>query len=134
MNVVQKAFDTISAERVHQIAYRKTAADPGYIAARERAEAVFDELKDSLGEETQKKLLFELETAFNDKDSFLIEYAYRQGLEDSTMIHKELSKLGISIAKEDRKHHYLAFVPSTAFFQPQSNWCSIDRKDNYLAG
>jgi len=33
-------------------------------------------------------------------DPFYLEYAYRQGLEDSQMIHNELSKYGISVAKD----------------------------------
>jgi len=99
-NVVKRAFDEIFNERVHQVAYKKCTDDPEHYEAKIKATGLFKLLMDSLESEKQQDLLRDLECEWNLSGSVFLEYAYRQGLEDSQMIHNELSKYGISVAKD----------------------------------
>jgi hypothetical protein len=97
---VQRAFDQIITERLNEVVFRKVRANLEYREANTRALELFDKLMNSLQTEEQKELLYDLEEAWNLAESYFIEYSYRQGLEDSPMIHREFNKaLGISVAE-----------------------------------
>ncbi|MBP3040784.1 hypothetical protein J9303_14935 [Bacillaceae bacterium Marseille-Q3522] len=130
MSFVQKAFEQITADRVHHVAFMKTSEDPEYIAAANKSEELYDQLADSLND-SQKALLSDLDDAWNYKNSFFIEYVYRQGLEDSPIITKELRKYGISITKEDGKRYYLAIVQSLDLNNSQSVIITAEKKNFY---
>lgn len=98
--VVEKAFIGIMEERIHQMAREKAMSDPEYISVDGKKSSIFELLRDSLTTEKQKRLLDDLEGAWTYAGGLMQEFAYRQGIEDSHMIHKELSKLGISVTKE----------------------------------
>lgn len=101
--VVQKAFMEIIAERVHKVAWNKAKQDDRYVEAEKQKQTAFQLLNESLTDK-QQRLLDDLEFAWNYVDNINEEFAYRQGLQDSQMIHKELSEFGISVAKESVKH------------------------------
>lgn len=98
--IVQKAFGDIMDERIHKVASNKAETDEFYNKANEERNVAFDFLNESLTTERQRNLLNDLESAWNFVEGLMQEFAYRQGLQDSQMIHKELSELGISVTKE----------------------------------
>lgn len=83
-------FNEIIDERIHKVAYNKCINDPEYKSAHSKAIALMDRLRNVLSNEEQMKLLNELESALYIVESFFLEYAYHQGLEDSQMIYKEM--------------------------------------------
>ncbi|MBS4207389.1 hypothetical protein [Bacillus sp. FJAT-50079] len=106
-NFIQKAFsEVIFAERVHQVAFKKCNNDPEYHAASEEVGRLLRQLEETLSTETQSELLNDLESAWGYMYSFLLEYSYCQGLEDSPFIHNELKKYGVSMIKENVKSSY----------------------------
>ncbi|QDQ01181.1 hypothetical protein FOH38_12355 [Lysinibacillus fusiformis] len=98
--IVQKAFIKIMEERVFQVAWEKAKADELYVKAIKEKEIAIDLLRDSLKNGKQKNLLDDLESVWEFVDRVMQEYAYRQGLQDSQMIHKELNTYGIDVSKE----------------------------------
>lgn len=99
-NVVSKAFKEIMNNRIHETAYEKAQMDEVFVKSYGERATMFDLLSESLTTDEQKGYLVELESLWNFAEGLMQEYAYRQGLEDSQMIHKELSGLGISVTKE----------------------------------
>ncbi|MCJ7840150.1 hypothetical protein MUB24_04335 [Lederbergia sp. NSJ-179] len=99
-SVVQKAFTKIIEERVFQVAWKKAKEDPEYDSAVLKRKEISAQLSEALTTDTQRELLDELEMAWDFAEGLMAEYAYQQGLADSQMIHKELSKFGISVTKE----------------------------------
>ncbi len=109
-NVIQKAFiNVIFAERVHQVAFKRSRDDAEFRTAEEVSSRIFSQLEESLTGE-QKKLLFELEAAWSNMYGIFLEYSYCQGIADSPMIHNELEKYGISIVKENAEYNYTSSV------------------------
>ncbi|MFJ6210620.1 hypothetical protein [Lysinibacillus sp. NPDC092081] len=92
-NTIKVAFDEILDEQIHQIAYRKCINDHEYRIANTKAITLMDMLKRALSNDEQRIILNDLENAFYIAESIFLEYCYRQGIEDSQMIHKKLSVL-----------------------------------------
>ncbi|MBW8349611.1 hypothetical protein K0H71_09155 [Bacillus sp. IITD106] len=108
-NVIHKAFtDVVFVERVHQEAYKKCLEDTEYQLATEDAARLLRQLKETLSNNEQKKLLDELESTGDRMYSPFLEYCYCQGIEDSEMIHNQLKKYGISIVREDLEYNYIS--------------------------
>ncbi|WP_138091054.1 hypothetical protein [Halalkalibacterium halodurans] len=101
--VIEKAFICIMEERIHQVAREKAANDPEYTSADVKRTTAFNQLRDALTTKTQRTLLDDLEGAWIFTGALLQEFAYRQGIEDSFMIHQELKKFGILIDERSTK-------------------------------
>lgn len=99
-SIVQQAFIKIMDERIFQIAWNKAKTDDLYVKTNKEKEYLIEELRNSLLTKEQKILLDELESAWGFEERIFKEYAYRQGLQDSQMIHKELNSFGIDVTKE----------------------------------
>ena len=99
-NTVQKAFDEIIVERVQKVAWNKAQNNAEYSKFARDREIAFRLLTESLTTDRQRHLLDNLECNWNIVEGLMQAVAYRQGLEDSQMIHQELSELGISVTKE----------------------------------
>ncbi|WP_338651283.1 hypothetical protein [Lysinibacillus sp. Y5S-8] len=99
-NTIETAFKEILEEQIHEVAYRKCINDPEYQIANTNAITLMDMLKRVLSNDEQRKLLDELESAMFIVESFFLEYSYRQGLQDSKLIHKELNSFGIDVMKK----------------------------------
>ncbi|MGE7114399.1 hypothetical protein [Lysinibacillus sp. NPDC047702] len=98
--IVQKAFILIMEERVFQVAWEKANKDKLYIKYNKARSSALELLSESLTTDKQKYLLNDLENTWNFMDRIVQEYAYRQGLQDSQMIHKELNTFGIDVTRE----------------------------------
>ncbi|GEM_PF-6423374 len=98
--IVQKAFIEIMEERVFQVAFEKANKDKLYIEYDNERKAAFKSLSESLTTDRQRYLLNDLEYVWNFVERITQEYAYRQGLQDSQMVHKELNAFGIDVTKE----------------------------------
>lgn len=98
--IIQKALIEIIEERVHKVAWEKAKTDEFYIKCVNESINAFDLLSESLTTDKQRELLDNLESALNFVESLMQGYAYRQGLQDSQMIHRELSEFGVSVTKE----------------------------------
>jgi uncharacterized protein (DUF2164 family) len=98
--IVQKAFIKIMEERVFQVAFEKANKDKLYIEYDNERRMVFELLRESLTTDRQRNLLNDLEYTWNFVERIMQEYAYRQGLQDSQMIHKELNTFGIDVTNE----------------------------------
>ncbi|WP_374964644.1 hypothetical protein [Lysinibacillus sp. RS5] len=98
--IVQKAFIKIMEERVFQVAFEKANEDKLYIEYDNERRMTFELLNESLTTDRQRYLLNNLEYAWNFVERIMQEYAYRQGLQDSQMIHKEMNNFGIDVTKE----------------------------------
>lgn len=98
--VVEKAFKDIVENRVYKVAYEKAQMDELFVKSDEERNASFNLLNESLTTEDQKHHLSELESLWKFVEGLMQEYAYRQGLEDSQMLHEELSGYGISVKGE----------------------------------
>lgn len=97
--IVQQAFIKIMEERIN-VAWEKAKVDELYAKTNKEKEIVLDLLRDLLTTDKQKYLLNDLESAWGFSDCIMQEYTYRQGLQDSQMIHKELNSFGIDVTKE----------------------------------
>jgi len=98
--IVQQAFIKIMEDRIFNVAWEKAKADELYAKTNKEKEIILDLLRDLLTTDKQKYLLNDLESAWGFSDRIMQEYAYRQGLQDSQMIHKELNSFGIDVTKE----------------------------------
>lgn len=98
--IIQPAFAKIIDERVFQVAWEKAKLDKKYVELEEKRINILEILNESLTTERQKQFLYELEAAWEFTERFMQEYAYRQGLQDSRMIHKELYSFGIHVLTE----------------------------------
>lgn len=98
--IVKKALGNIMDERIGKVACIKAETDEFYIKCDNERNDAFDSLSESLTTDEQRRLLDDLESAWNFVEGLMWEYVYRQGLQDSQMIHKELSEFGISVTKE----------------------------------
>lgn len=98
--IIEKAFIEIMEERVFQVAFEKANKDSLYIEYDNERRIVFHSLSESLTTDRQRDLLNDLEYAWNFVERIMQEYAYRQGLQDSQMIHQELNAFGIDVTKE----------------------------------
>ncbi|MFJ7699964.1 hypothetical protein [Lysinibacillus fusiformis] len=101
-NSIEIAFNEIIDEQIHQVAYEKCINDPEYQAANTKAITLMEMLRITLYNDEQRKLLNELESALFMAGSFFLEYSYRQGIEDSSIIYNELNLLGINVTKESK--------------------------------
>ncbi|MED4174569.1 hypothetical protein P4631_19405 [Halalkalibacterium halodurans] len=101
---VERAFIGLMEERIHQVAREKAMNDPEYTSADEKKSSLFECLRDSLTTEKQRSLLDDLEGAWTYTGGLMQEFAYRQGIKDSPMIHNELQKFGISVKSEGEKN------------------------------
>lgn len=104
--IVEKAFIEIMEERVFQVAFEKANKDDLYIEYENERKNAFRSLSESLTNDRQRYLLNDLEYAWNFVERITQEYAYRQGLQDSQMIHKELNAFGIDVTKESMNSTY----------------------------
>ena len=98
--IVQEAFTKIMEDRIFKVAWEKAKKDERYIESENKRIIVFDLLSKSLSTDKQKHLLLELEAIWELTERFMQEYVYRQGIQDSQMIHKELHSFGIDVTKE----------------------------------
>lgn len=98
--IVQQAFIKIMEDRIFNVAWEKAKADEKYIESENKRSITFDLLSESLTTDRQKYLLNELEATWELAERFMQEYVYRQGLQDSQMIHRELNSFGIDVTKE----------------------------------
>lgn len=101
--IVQQAFIKIMEDRIFNVAWEKAKADEKYIESENKRSITFDLLSESLTTDRQKYLLNELEATWELAERFMQEYVYRQGLQDSQMIHRELNSFGIDVTKESMK-------------------------------
>ncbi|GIN58374.1 hypothetical protein [Lederbergia ruris] len=114
-NVVKRAFiDVIFFKQVHQAAFARVRNDEEYLKAEENSSRLLSQLEESLMTKEQKKLLRDLESEWSHMYGIFLEHCYCQGLADSKMIHKELEKYGISIAKEASEYHYGLTQPDSS--------------------
>lgn len=97
--IVQKALGNIMDERIQKVASIKAETDEFYTECDKERRVAFNLLSESLTDK-QRDLLDDLESAWNFVEGLMQEYAYRQGLQDSQMIHRELSEFGISVTNE----------------------------------
>ena len=98
--IVQQAFIKIMEDRIFNVAWEKAKKDEKYIESENKRNITFDLLSESLTTDRQKYLLNELEATWELAERFMQEYVYRQGLQDSQMIHRELNSFGIDVTKE----------------------------------
>ena len=98
--IVQEAFIKIMEDRIFKAAWEKAKKDERYIESENKRNNVFELLSKSLNTDKQKHLLLELEAIWELTERFMQEYVYRQGIQDSQMIHKELHSFGIDVTKE----------------------------------
>jgi len=98
--IVQEAFTKIMEDRIFKVAWEKAKKDERYIESENKRIIVFDLLSKSLNTDKQKHLLLELEAIWELTERFMQEYVYRQGIQDSQMIHKELHSFGIDVTNE----------------------------------
>jgi len=98
--IVQQAFIKIMEDRIFNVAWEKAKKDEKYIESENKRCITFDLLSESLTTDRQKYLLNELEATWELAERFMQEYVYRQGLQDSQMIHRELNSFGIDVTKE----------------------------------
>lgn len=100
-SILRRAFNNIIfIERIHQVAYHKALEHSNLKEEENRASDIFKQLQTSLNSSEQKKLLSELESAWNNMYAIFLEYSYCQGIADSPIIYKELEDYGINILKE----------------------------------
>ncbi|NBJ71040.1 MULTISPECIES: hypothetical protein [Clostridia] len=100
-NILRKAFNNIIfIERIHQVAYNKALKKSNLKSEEDHVEKVFKQLQAELNTPEQKRLLTELEAAWNSMYAVFLEYSYCQGIADSRVIHRELEEYGICILKE----------------------------------
>ena len=99
-SIVQQAFIKIMEERVFQVAWEKVKKDKLYIEYNNERRTALKLLNESLTTDRQKYLLNDLENTWNFVERIIQEYAYRQGLQDSQMVHKELNNFGIDVTRE----------------------------------
>ncbi|WP_025114453.1 hypothetical protein [Lysinibacillus fusiformis] len=98
--IVQQAFIKIMEDRIFNVAWEAAKKDEKYIESENKRSITLDLLSESLTTDRQKYLLSELEATWELAERFMQEYVYRQGLQDSRMIHKELNSFGIDVTKE----------------------------------
>lgn len=98
---IQNAFGEIIDDRIRKVAWEKAQNDELYIKSNEEYIATYNLLKDSLTTAEQQRLLSKFDSSITLVESIMQDYAYCQGLEDSRMIHEELSKFGISVMKDN---------------------------------
>lgn len=96
-NIMKRAFDVVIEERVCDVAWRKAASDAAFVEADKKRDGLFQALNDALTSDTQRVLLNELENAWSNVEGLMYEFVYRQGIEDSALIHNELRNFGISV-------------------------------------
>lgn len=100
-DILRKAFNNIIfVERIHQVAYNKALKNSSLKSEEDHVEKIFKQLQAELNTPEQKRLLIELEAAWNSMYAVFLEYSYCQGIADSRVIHRELEEYGICILKE----------------------------------
>lgn len=100
VDTIKQAFDAIIEDRVDGVAYRTMQASPEYQEIEGHVVHLFDQLNASLTTDEQKRMLDDMSSAMNTRESLYLEYAYRQGLKDSQELNEEFSLLGIANHKE----------------------------------
>lgn len=98
--IVQQAFTKIMEDRILKVAWEKAKQDEKYIVSENKRSITLELLSESLNTDRQKHLLLELEAIWELTERFMQEYVYRQGIQDSQMIHKELHSFGIDVTNE----------------------------------
>lgn len=101
-NIFQEALSLIVEERVHKVAANKAQQDPTYQKLDDECSTLLKLLSAALTTEEQRLLLSRLEENWNAAEDLMREYAYRQGIEDSAMLHQELRRFGIQTIIESR--------------------------------
>lgn len=96
---VQKALDKLMEDRICKVAQNKALANELYLESDNERNIAFELLSESLTTDRQKHLLNNLESAWHFVEGLMQEYAYRQGLQDSQMIHDELREFGVFVTK-----------------------------------
>lgn len=91
-NALKEAFNVIIEKRVEGEAFAKAKQTAAYCETEKQIDRSFEDLKASFDTENQMNLLLELEEAWNRQKSLYLEYAYRQGLEDSMVLQDVLKK------------------------------------------
>lgn len=102
-NIMKRALDVVIEERVCNIAWKKAANDVAYKEAEKKRDGLFRALNDALTSDAQRVLLDELENTWNNVEGLMYEFVYRQGIEDSPKIHKELIDFGVCLSKKYRE-------------------------------
>lgn len=98
-NVFQEALSVIVEERVNKVAANKAQKDSTYQKLEDECSTLLKMLGESLTTEEQRVLLNRLEENWNAAEDLMREYAYRQGIEDSAMLHQELRRFGVLLEK-----------------------------------
>lgn len=93
--ITGNAIRKIIEDRGIEFVFKKTKEDTFFQKFEKEKDDVFDQLGNSLTSKEQKELFNELEAAWNFTEGLLMEFAYRQGLEDAPIITKELKEFGI---------------------------------------
>ncbi len=100
-NAINKLFDQLYLERVHQVALKNMQQDEEYNRSYNKVMGVLELLRESLEDADQQMLLDKLEEAQNVLMGVRMEYAYIQGLKDSAAVSEQLEKCGLHFGKGD---------------------------------
>lgn len=91
-NALKEAFNVIIEKRVEGEAFAMARQTAEYCETEKQIDGSFEDLRASLDNENQINLLLELEEGWNRQKALQLEYAYRQGLEDSVVLQDVLKK------------------------------------------
>ena len=98
-DALKQAFNVIIEKRVEGVAFTKFKQTPEYADTEKRIDEGFESLKESFTTDEQWKILLELEDAWNSQKAHYLDYAYRQGLEDSVVLQEVLKKYEYVVKK-----------------------------------
>ncbi|MET3657828.1 hypothetical protein [Sporosarcina psychrophila] len=96
---VQKALGELMEDRINKVAWNKALDDEFYVESDNERNIALELLSESMTTDRQRHLLNNLESAWHFVEGLMQEYAYRQGLQDSQMIHEELREFGVFVTK-----------------------------------
>lgn len=80
---LKTGINVIIEKRVEGEAFEKLKQNPKFDKTEKWIDESFESLKATFHTEKQGEMLLELEEAWNSQKALYLEYAYRQGLEDS---------------------------------------------------
>lgn len=100
-NIFQQMFSTLVEDRANKEVLHKALENPIYLKVQDESSGLLKLLREKLTTDEQRILLDKLESLWNSEEDILREYAYRQGIQDSVMLHHELQEFGFSVARID---------------------------------
>lgn len=100
-NAINRLFEELYMERVHQVAFKNMQEDQQYKRLSNKAAGVFELLRETLTSPEQLLLLEKLEESQNVLVMVQLEYAYLQGVKDSPGLQGQLEKCGLVFAPRE---------------------------------